>query len=245
MLECPPELRRPKIEGPAWFSTHVLPDGKTILKVGDDIGCFGGSVADVLASLDGASDVELVINSRGGDSQIALELAKALKGRVSRCVATGNLWSAGLILALAASDRIEVAANTSIMAHRPCLWVYGDNSELERAKKSLEKTTAQFKAVLVTKTGNAELAESLLDGHDHYMTAPEAVRLKLVDSVFELPAQTAADSPEDVGREQCETEGQKLFMEFLRLLGPLTVQSKAEFCRALNAWLVHKVTELG
>jgi len=65
-----------------------------------------------------------------------------------------------------------------------------------------------------------------------------------VDSVFTLPDVTAAGNPTEKASEQGETEGERLFFDFTRLLGPLTVKDKQEFGRSLAAWFTYSVKQL-
>jgi len=225
--------------GSSWF--HVLRAGtRAIVVISDDIGVFGQSAQDLLDELEGAETIDLTISSRGGDSNCALNLHNALKGRVRRATIKNRCYSAAVTLAMCAKE-IEIEAGAKLMVHLPCVACYGQAEDLRCAANMLEKITGEISAVLQTKTRQpAQVVSVWLDGRDHYFDAKEAMALGLVDSIFEMPA-----LPQEVayaGAPQlAPTPDEQIFRDFLSAFGELQVRNRESFARELNLWFTMNV----
>jgi ATP-dependent protease ClpP protease subunit len=102
-------------------------------------------------------------------------------------VGIGNIMSAGaLIFACGAKGHRYIARHTGIMVHQFYSDMEGKEHELESAMKELKYCKARVSDLLVNYCGVADKVarEKLLQPSDVWLTAEEAVKLKLADSVF-------------------------------------------------------------
>jgi hypothetical protein len=65
-----------------------------------------------------------------------------------------------------------------------------------------------------------------------------------VDAIVETPPAPMADAGRAETSEPSPTDDEQLIHAMLSAMGNIEVRSKAEFSRAVNAWLAHKVTGL-
>ncbi|MBM3837880.1 MAG: hypothetical protein FJ398_07930 [Verrucomicrobia bacterium] len=66
---------------PSWFTVHRCGDIAQVA-IGDNLGCSGAGAGELLAELEGVSEVRLTVNSIGGDGRAAIEVFDGLRGRV-------------------------------------------------------------------------------------------------------------------------------------------------------------------
>ena len=139
-------------------------------------------------------DVE--INSPGGDVDSASEIYTALKGYPgTRIHIVGFCASAASMIAMAGWS--EMASTARMMVHRVSAYADGNCHEHDDTSEALQKADRSVASAYVTKSGMTE--KQALDMMDKttYLTADEAVKLKLVDRVMfqaEEPQQLAASA---------------------------------------------------
>lgn len=135
-------------------------------------------------------DVE--INSPGGDVDSASEIYAALKGYPgTRIHIVGFCASAASMIAMAGKS--EMVSTARMMVHRVSAYADGNYHEHDDASEALQKADRSVASAYEAKSGMSE--KEVLDMMDKttYLTADEAVKLKLVDRVmFKAPAQTEA-----------------------------------------------------
>jgi ATP-dependent protease ClpP protease subunit len=107
------------------------------------IGDFGTTLADVERMLAGVPDeeqIEIVINSPGGDAYEGLAIANYLKSRPNRVVAriVGLAASAASLIALAA-DEVVMMPGSALMIHEPFTIASGTADDLREAAELLEE----------------------------------------------------------------------------------------------------------
>lgn len=131
----------------------------------------------------------LYVNSGGGDLYNAFALIDMMM--VSKIpvytVGLGNVMSAGaLILACGAKGHRYVARHTGIMMHQFYSDMEGKEHELHAAMKELEYCRDRVSDLLVNYSGvSAKCAqERLLQPSDAWLTAEEAIKIKLADKIF-------------------------------------------------------------
>lgn len=112
---------------------------------GDDLfGDIGGvtakSVATWLESLDRPSDLEIRINSPGGDVFSGLAIYNRLAAYpVQKTVyVDGMAWSIASVIAMA-GDRIVMASNAQMMIHDPAAWLFAGAEELRKVADQLDE----------------------------------------------------------------------------------------------------------
>lgn len=100
-------------------------------------------VIDELEQIPNGTDIEVHINSNGGDVQAGLAIANLLEHyRKGKVVTFVDGWAASIasIIALAGS-RCVMPANTYLMIHYPSCVVAGNINDLRKGMEDLEKIT--------------------------------------------------------------------------------------------------------
>lgn len=148
---------------------------------------FGLKIKEMLES--GVQDVELYINSPGGDvfaaNQIINELGQ-FKGSI-KAVGGALVASAASFIAIHC-DSFEMGANSQFMYHKPKASISGNEDEVKSRLKLLANITDQYRALYAKKTGKTEeeIEESWSKG-DVWLTAQEAVKEGFATSIQKQP----------------------------------------------------------
>lgn len=138
---------------------------------------------------DRPSHLCLYVNSGGGDLYNAFALIDMMHASQIPVytIGLGNVMSAGaLILACGAKGHRYVAKHTGIMMHQFYSDMEGKEHELVAAMKELEYCRARVSDLLVTHCGISTKCaqEKLLQPSDTWLTADEAIKIKLADKIF-------------------------------------------------------------
>lgn len=148
-------------------------------------------VSDAIQKANGeVLDVE--INSPGGDVDSASEIYAALKGYSgTRIHIVGFCASAASMIAMAGKS--EMASTARMMVHRVSGMAEGNYHEMDGASEAFQKADRSVASAYVAKSGMSEKDALNMMDKTTYLTADEAVKLKLVDRVmFKAPVQTEA-----------------------------------------------------
>jgi ATP-dependent Clp protease protease subunit len=133
--------------------------------------------------------IYLVVSTYGGSIDEMFMLYDTLKFLPCpvHTVALGKVMSAGvLLIASGVKGKRMIVASALVMIHPVSGGVYGnvfevanETSEQLRLQKLLIETLA-----LETKMTVAQVEKIMKAGHDYYITAPEAVKLGIVDLII-------------------------------------------------------------
>ena len=134
----------------------------------------------------------LMICSEGGDMSAAFALIDVMHSSniYVKTVGLGQIASAGLMIFLAGSPgRRVLTPNTSILSHQFSWGSDGKAHELFATMKEFELTQKRMVAhyELCTGLSKEEIKTVLLPPHDVWLTAEEALALKICDAVAPLP----------------------------------------------------------
>lgn len=184
-----------------WFSVQaaaaVSGNGQTAeVAIRGYIGEWGVTDSDFIAALEAFGAVEQInvsINSRGGEVDHALSIFNHLKNHPAQVVVRidGVAMSAASIIAMA-GDEIVMPSNTVMMVHNPWTWAAGDAKSLRKTAGDLEIFEFALRQTYVARTGKSEAdIQALLDA-ETYMTAAEAVEQGFADRVEPLAKHSAA-----------------------------------------------------
>ena len=139
-------------------------------------------VSDAIQKANGETlDVE--INSGGGDVDSASEIYAALKGYSgTRVHIVGVCASAASMIAMAGWS--EMVSTGRMMVHRVSGGMEGNYHDMDTASEAFQKADRSVASAYVAKSGMNE--KQVLDMMDKttYLTADEAVKMKLVDRVM-------------------------------------------------------------
>lgn len=138
-------------------------------------------VFDALSSTD--EDVEVIINSGGGDVFSGSEIYTALKehqGNVNVKV-VGVAASAASVIAMAGS-KIEMSPTAQMMIHNASSIAVGDNREMQTAYNMLTSANKAVANAYIAKTGKSEQEITDLMNEETWFSADTAVEQGFADS---------------------------------------------------------------
>ena len=138
-----------------------------------------------------AKELLLMICSEGGDLQSAFALIDVMRASEIpvKTVGLGQIASAGLCIFIAgAAGRRVLTPNTSILSHQYSWASDGKAHELFAQVKEYELTFKRMLELYKTSTGldDKAIRKYLLPPEDVWLSAEEALRLKICDSVSEF-----------------------------------------------------------
>lgn len=138
-------------------------------------------IIDALPSTN--EDVEVIINSGGGEVMSGSEIYTALKsyaGNVNVKV-VGVAASAASVIAMA-GDTIEMSPTAQMMIHNASTLAYGDDRAMVSASKMLNSVNRGIANAYMNKTGKSEQEILDLMNEESWMSAQDAVDLGFADS---------------------------------------------------------------
>ena len=131
-------------------------------------------------------DIQLFINSRGGEINAALAIVDTMN--YISCdvstIAVGSAMSAGaLILALGAKGKRLALPNAEILIHQPLGGARGQASDIDIAAKNILQMRDKINKMLAKATGKSVKQVEQDSDRDRYFTAQEAKKYGLIDKV--------------------------------------------------------------
>ena len=189
------------------FKNLAKEDTNATLSIYDEIGFWGVQAKDFVNSVKQvkSAEINVEINSPGGDVFAALAMYNTLKGsgKTINVKVMGVAASAASLVAMS-GDKIIMPKNTFMMIHNPWLFTKGNASQLRETADTLDKIGDGIRSTYAAKTklSDEELSEIL--AKDTWLTADEAFEMgfatEVVDGVeakasFDM---ARADLPESV-----------------------------------------------
>lgn len=130
-------------------------------------------------------DVEVVINSGGGDVYSGSEIYTELKehqGKVTTKV-VGVAASSASVIAMA-GDVVLISPTGQIMIHNVSSGIYGDHRDLEHESEVLKNYNKSIASAYRLKSGLDEKTLLEMMNKETWLTADKALELKFVDEVM-------------------------------------------------------------
>lgn len=155
-------------------------------------GCWGVSAEEVAAALDSlppsVTEIQLRINSPGGESWEGLAILNMLRAHPARVVAVvdGIAASAASFIA-AGCDETVMSPGTQMMIHDAWGLSIGNPESLRKAAVFLDSVSDSIADLYVDAAGGDRSAWRTLMGTETWYTANEAVEAGLADSVAVVP----------------------------------------------------------
>jgi ATP-dependent Clp protease, protease subunit len=156
-------------------------------KIKGDIINWNSSIWDFnyrMKSIKEDEDIDLSINSYGGDAFLGIDICNSLKDHkgVVTVTITGMAASAASVICMGA-DKIKAHANTMMMVHNAQTFAAGDAKKLRKKADDVEKVS---QAVLKSYTNRVDedTMKKLLD-KETYLTAEEALEYGLIDEIID------------------------------------------------------------
>ena len=203
------------------------------------LGIFGlltGSGAEAAHRIAKARRVICHVNSLGGSAYLSSEVMGALMiHQNTEAFITGNAASAAFNIARAC-QRVTIVPDGQILIHRSMNSITGNRNHLLAAIDELARIDHVSELVFALRRVPALVIDRMADGGDHYFNAGLSLAAGLVDAI-------SADHPEWPTPPWCaELEHQpaspdeKILLEILHALGPVTVSDIGDFNRRLGLW---------
>lgn len=150
-------------------------------------GVTARAVVDALAGLEGVTEVDVRINSPGGDVSDGVAIYNALARFNGRVVVHVDGIAASIATLIAmAGDEIRSAENAMWMVHQPWTIAVGDAPEMRRTAEILDRYWTGMLATYARRTGRrAETITSRVEkaGGEWWMTSAEALEAGFADVV--------------------------------------------------------------
>ena len=182
---------------PRWFTVSNLAGGSPAqVTIYDEIGFFGVTAGEFLAEIAGIDgDIEMHINSPGGDIYEGLTIYNRLKQRKGSIHVTidGLAASAASFIAMAASPgMLEMAPRSEMMIHNGFTMAIGDANDLRKAADLVERKTADIADIYAERSGKPAAYWLAQMADETWLSAKQAVAEGLADKI------TGQDGPSNM-----------------------------------------------
>lgn len=155
-------------------------------------------IKTILDSLDGKEEIDVVINSNGGDVFQGIAIGNLLKENKAKInvIINGIAASAASIIAMA-GDSIQIYPNAQLMIHRASTWEEGNIDDFRRVVDRLESIGKSVKASYKTRfNGTDDELEELLVA-EKFMDAETALNYGFVDEIIDATQVDPLEVDED------------------------------------------------
>lgn len=135
---------------------------------------------------EGITDVDIYINSPGGDVFVAAEISNQIQRfpGAKKGIGGAIVASAATMIAIEL-DSFEMAENGQFMYHKPSAGLYGNEDKIEASLKLLKSLSSQYKKKYSEKTGMSEEdIEANWSKGDVWLTAQEALDQKFITGII-------------------------------------------------------------
>ncbi len=191
-----------------WYQIKAQDDGKAVVRIYDTISWFGVTADDFVRELAEitAAEIEVQINSPGGDAFDGVAIFNALRTHPARVTTRvdGVAASAASIIAQAGDHRVMMSG-AQMMIHEAWGMAIGPASEMRAFADQLDKLNNTMARLYANRAGGGdgrvdEMRE--LMAVETWFTDEETVEAGLADEVFdpapkEAAAAAAVDPPAD------------------------------------------------
>ncbi len=156
-------------------------------KIKGDIISWNSSIYDFnykMRSIKEDEDIELEINSYGGDVFMGIDIMNTLRGHKGKVTATitGIAASAASVIVMGA-DVIRAYSNTQLMLHNAWTYAMGNAKELRKVADDLESINESVLASYTHRI-DANTAKKLID-NETYLSATKALESGLIDEIVD------------------------------------------------------------
>ena len=176
------------------ISNIIKGDGKSIIMLYGEVGDgrpveSNRVVSEILALENRGGKIEVRINSQGGDVFSGMAIYNALrnsKADISIYI-DGVAASIAAIIALCGKP-LYMSPYAKIMLHNVSGGTFGNASELRVMADQMEALQGNLATMIAGRLGMdaQNVAKKYFDGQDHWLTADEAMTMKLVDGIYDM-----------------------------------------------------------
>lgn len=152
--------------------------------------CCPGDVTKALAEANG-DDVEVHINSGGGDVTAGSEIYTALRNYSGKVTVKILGRAASMASVIAEAGESEISPTAHFMIHNVSTYAGGDYRTMQETADALRSLNQSIMSAYIAKTGKtAEELQAMMD-RSTYMNAQEAVEAGFVDRIMEFESDKA------------------------------------------------------
>jgi ATP-dependent Clp endopeptidase proteolytic subunit ClpP len=137
------------------------------------------------------------VNSLGGEVYSGIAIVNALKNSKANIIIYIDGIAASMASVIALCGRpLYMSQYARLMLHNVKVGIYGDKEDLRitiEEVEGLENSLCEIIAGRIGKTPE-EIKAMYFDGRDHWVTAREALAMRLIDGIYDVDAPIATDS---------------------------------------------------
>lgn len=197
-----PSKGRPQVRtSREWYQLRNSAGGTAELYIYDEIGYWGTTASNLvaeLAQLQGVSQIDVHVNSPGGDVFDGLAIMNCLRAHPATITTYVDGLAASIASVIAmAGDTVVMGPHSQLMIHEASGLCIGDADDMRSMAEMLDFQSDNIAAVYAEKAGGDVAAWRALMVTETWYTADEAVAAGLADEVAQRAPQTAAGVPMD------------------------------------------------
>ena len=141
-------------------------------------------IKKAISELADGEELEVRINSYGGDVASGQEIYSLLQTVPSTAKIMGTAASAAGFLAMGCK-RVEISTVGTIMVHNvSCCGVCGDHNEMDKASEMLKSMDSAIASAFVAKSGKTEKEILRMMEKETWLTANQAVEMGICDAII-------------------------------------------------------------
>jgi len=145
---------------------------------------------DIKSAIDSKEDLQIIINSPGGDIDLGLVIFDLLKSAKQKktCILTGLVASAASVIAMC-GDKIKMSENALMLIHHAMTYSEGNVFSMNETIDTLSKIDEIILNIYKRQSnlhGNKKDLRKLMDennGNGRFITAEEALDYGLIDEI--------------------------------------------------------------
>lgn len=141
------------------------------------------SIRQVLQDAKG-EDVDVIINSGGGDVMAGTEIYTALREYAGKVKIRIQSFAASAAAVIAMAGESEMSPVAQLMIHNVSSYAQGDNRDMEHMSQVLANANKALAAAFTAKSGKTEEEVLALMDRESWFTAEQAVQEGFVDRVM-------------------------------------------------------------
>lgn len=146
---------------------------------------------------EGIKTFRVYLNSLGGNCFEATEIANELERFDDGSILVGSVAASAATYLVAKFKTVAKSRSSQFMIHRPRLFTSGDEIAIQADLKLLQNTTKDYKATYAKKMGiTEEEVEKMWAKGDLWLTAEEALNMKLIDDIESTPEEIQLNEQE-------------------------------------------------
>lgn len=139
-----------------------------------------------IENLGDVENITLYINSPGGSVFSAVAIANTLKNHKAKVTANiDGLAASAATIITSACDTVRMPKNALFMIHNPITFAYGNNQEMQKTVKMLDKVKNSIIETYLNKTKTDKETLSELMDNETWMNAEEAKEYGFIDEILD------------------------------------------------------------